>query len=495
MKIRLNFVSVFCLMAFFTYTNAFSRLTENRKTVFYVTENVNIQKQLSKSDAIYIIECDIDLNGQIVQIPESSELKFYSKTLSNGTIRLNNHSKLVGNGVMFAAHPHQQMIFAEGVEDIEISGVTFNSVGNKHSSYESSGVFMTNCDYIKIHDCIFWGDSIGLSGFVGLVMLKACHVDIYNNTFKYFYKPDFWKSNQRNTAWATYLVSLKNAKIFLNTFYKTYSGIKLTGYIENVAIYSNETYDNITDGCDFAGISAKNVVIENNKFENSGDCGVEFKILFHDQWHSNEMKKYYGYDLKTPRFFQGITIRNNMISSWVGVKIWNQYNKSEALSKNSRYLGYNKRSGNIVILNNNLSKTKDGSGNPNSSVGIQVAYNATNQGDFKIFDNKIEGYKFGLYFVNSSYINVENNFISSLTYGIYERFEDNNDLMQTWNHHITIDGNKFKNKNSKTFLLSNRTKVWTIKNNKIYASKQANIIEDHGYSNIFHNNSIISNER
>jgi len=494
MKTRLNFVSIFYLIAFFTYTNAFSRVTENKRTVIYVTKNVNIQKQLSRSDAIYIIECDIDLNGQIVRLPECSELRFHSKTLSNGTIRLSNHSKLVGNGVMFAAHPHQQMIFAEGVEDVEISGVTFNTVGNKHSSYESSGVFMTNCDYIKIHDCIFLGDSAGLSGFVGLAMLKAYHVDIYNNTFRYFYKPDYWKSNQRNTAWATYLVSLKNAKIYLNTFYKTYSGIKLTGYIEDVAIYYNEAYDNITDGCDFAGISANSVVIENNKFENCGDCGIEFKILFHDQWHSSEMKKYYGYNLKTPRYFQGITIKNNIISSWVGVKIWNQYNKSENLSKSSRYLGYNKRSGKIVVSNNNLSKTKDGSGSPNSSVGIQVAYNATNQGDFRILNNKIEGYQFGLYFVNSSYINVDNNFISSLTHGIYERFEENNDLRQTWNHHIMIDGNRFVNRNSKTIMLSHRTKAWTIKDNEIYASRQAYTIEDHGYLNIFHNNRIISNE-
>ena len=494
MKKFFHFVCFSFLLAFFFYSNAYSRVKERRKTVIYVTENIDIQKQLSKSDAIYIIDCDIDLKGQIVWLPESSEFKFYSKKLSNGTIKLSSHSKIVGNGVVFVEHPHQPMISADKVEDIEVSGITFNMVGNKHSSYENAGFFVSNSNYVNIHDCIFIGDSSGLRGFVGLAILKVVHIDIYNNTFKYFYKPDFWKSNQQNTAWATYFVSLKDAKIYQNRFYKTYSGIKLTGYIEDVSIFSNETYDNITDGLDFAGISAKNIVIENNKFENCGDCGIEFKILFHDQWHSNEMKKYYGYNLKTPRYFQGITIKNNIISSWVGVKIWNQYNKSENLSKSSRYLGYNKRSGKIVVSNNNLSKTKDGSGSPNSSVGIQVAYNATNQGDFRIFNNKIEGYQFGLYFVNSSYINVENNFISSLTHGIYERFEENNDLRQTWNHQIMIDGNRFVNRNSKTIMLSHRTKAWTIKDNEIYASRQAYTIEDHGYLNIFHNNRIISNE-
>ncbi len=491
MKTALHIVSVFLLLAFFACTTAYSRVKDRGNNVVYVTENINIQKQLSKGGTTYIIKCNIDLKGQTIQIPASSVIRFQSNKIYNGSIKLSSHSKIDGNGVVFITHPHQQMIFAEGVEDIEISGVTFNSVGNKHSSYESSGVFMTNCGYIKIHDCNFLGDSIGLSGFVGLVMLKACHVDIYNNTFKYFYKPDFWKSNQRNTAWATYLVSLKNAKIFLNTFYKTYSGIKLTGYIENVAIYSNETYDNITDGCDFAGISAKNVVIENNKFENCGDCGIEFKILFIDQWHTDKMKKYYGYNLNTPRYFKDITIRNNIISSWVGLKVWNQYNNTRALSKKSRSLGYDKRSGNIILSNNRLIKTTKGSGNPNSSVGIQVAYNSVNQGDFLIENNKMDGYKFGLYFINSSNIDVRGNYVKSLTYSVYERFEQNRDLNQTWNHNICIDNNTFYNTNDHAIVLSERTKDWTISNNAINKSSTKKMVEDQGNHNTISNNSLI----
>lgn len=493
MKTALHIVSVFLLLAFLACTTAYSRVLDRENNVVYVTENTNIQKQLSKGGTTYVIKCNIDLKGQTIQIPASSELRFQSSKIYNGSIKLSNHSKIEGNGVVFITHPHQQMIVANGVDDVEISGINFNCVGNKHSSYESAGVFITNSNCIKIHDCFFGGDSAGSSGYMGLAMLKVGHVEIFKNDFRYFYKPDFWKSNHRNTAWATYLVSLKDATIYQNTFNKTYSGIKLTGYIENVKICSNKTFDNITDGCDFAGISAKNVIIENNNFENCGDCGIEFKILFLDQWHKDKMKKYYGYNLKTPRFFKDITIRNNIITSWVGLKVWNQYNKTMDLSKKIRNLGYDKKSGNIVLSNNRLTKTTKGSGNPNSSVGIQVAYNSVNTGDFIIENNKMDGYKFGLYFVNSSTIDVRGNYVKSLTYSVYERFEQNKELNQTWNHNICIDNNTFYNTSDHAIVLSDRTKDWTISNNAIHVLSTKKMVEDQGNHNKMSNNSLIKN--
>ncbi len=383
MKLTLQIIYSILLLVIFGCAAAYSNVNKDRtKSVVYITDNINIQRQLSKGSTKYIVKCDIDLKGTGVRLPISSEIIFQSKKISNGTLRLSSHSKIVGNGVVFISHPHRQMMVADGVEDIEVSGFIFNILGNKHSSYESAGVSIKNSCNIIIHHCSFIGDSEGRSGFMGLAMLKVERTDIFNNTFKNVYKPDFWNSKQKNTAWATYLVSLKDAKIYQNIFHKTYSGIKLTGYIENVSVYSNESYDNITDGCDFAGISAKNIIIENNKFENCGDCGIEFKILFYDQWHSNEMQEYYGYDLRTPRYFKDITIRNNIISSWVGLKIWNQYNKSATLAKKTKKLGYDGRSGNVILKDNKLIKTKIGSGNPNSSVGIQVAYNSMKQGFF-----------------------------------------------------------------------------------------------------------------
>lgn len=479
---------ILVLMVLLASTNAFANDNQRGGKTVYVTKDTNLQSQLSQSATTYIITCDVDLKGQTVSIPKNAILRFESKRIGNGTLRLNNHSRIIGNGVEFLSHPHKQMIVADGVEGVEIECVAFNSRGNKHSSYESAGVFVKNSKNVNIHDCSFEGDTAGLSGYMGLAMLKVEQVEIYKNEFRDIYKPDFWKSNQRNTAWATYLVSLKTANIYGNKFYKTYSGIKLTGFIEDVKIYSNETYDNITDGCDFAGISARNVVIENNKFENCGDCGVEFKILFFNAWHYDEMTKYYGYARKTTRYFKDITIRNNTISSWVGLKIWNQYNQTEALTVKTRRLGYNKRNGGIELSNNNLLKTKTGSGSPNSSVGIQVAFNAMKQGDFVVINNKIDDYKFGVYFVNSSNISVSGNSVRSSSYCVYERFEMNEDLNQDYNHDIRIESNTFHNTHDYAIILSERTRNWDISNNVIETTNRRNMIKNKGFNNKLNNN-------
>lgn len=457
----------------------------NEATSIIINNEEDFFSKVSVPNTTYVVTTDIDLYGRTIIIPENVTLIFKCEWIKSGTIQLQSGSQLLGNNVVFYTHPHKQMVLVKDAEGVIIDNIDFRTVGNAHSSYESGGVHVKNSSNVTIRNCKFSGASDGSSGFVGLSTLKVDRLYVNNNVFNNFYKPGFWESKQKNTAWATYFVSVSNAEIYRNTFDKTYSGIKLTGFIEDVNIHHNVVKNSITDGCDFAGISARNVRIEKNEFTNCGDCGVEFKILFQDAMHIGEMEKYYGYSLNAPRFFQNISICDNIIESWVGLKIWNQYNNSRFMSEQLRYFGYNRNSGGIALANNKLKKTASGSGNPNTDVGIQIAYNAFGRNDFVVTNNDIQNYKIGVYFVNSSNVSIRYNTINSIGDSFYERFEEHRDLMQKYNFGIEIDGNTIISQKGLALNLSTRTKDFRIVGNTISCKRS---IENHGQNNIIESN-------
>lgn len=71
-------------------------LRKNITNVNGVSMNLLTQNMLNKSNTIYIIQYDYDLNGQTISVPENCVLKFEGGSLSDGTIGGNN-SKIVTN--------------------------------------------------------------------------------------------------------------------------------------------------------------------------------------------------------------------------------------------------------------------------------------------------------------------------------------------------------------------------------------------------------------
>lgn len=444
--------------------------------------------KIDRPNTTYIIKADVDLHGNCVLLPEAVTLIFKCESIKNGTLQVQSKTKLYGNNVTFKSHPHKQMIVVKNADAVVIDGFIFDTIGNKHSSYESGGVFISHCENIKVSNCSFFGDPDGQSGFVGLATLKVNALKLCYNHFKNFYKPDYWNSKQQNVAWATYLVSISNADIFRNYFDKTYSGIKLTGFIENVTIQRNIVENSITDGCDFAGISAKDVKIINNDFLNCGDCGVEFKILFLEAAHIDEMERFYGHSKADKRYFQDIIISNNNIESWVGLKIWNQYNNPDYVADQAKFMNYKYSSGNILLSGNTLRKTDRGSGSPHSDVGIQIAYNSINDNDFVVSKNFINGHKFGVYFVNSSKILIKNNTINSIDDSFYERFEQHKDLCQKSNSDIELYENKVFSQKGSALNMSSKTTNWKIRKNILKSNNSESTIVNFGKDNHFTDN-------
>lgn len=60
---------------------------------------MEIQDKFNKSNHIYKITNDIDLNGTILNLPYNSVLDFQGGILSNGTVVLNN-TKILPNGCL-----------------------------------------------------------------------------------------------------------------------------------------------------------------------------------------------------------------------------------------------------------------------------------------------------------------------------------------------------------------------------------------------------------
>ena len=450
--------------------------------------NVLTQEDFSDANTIYVVRYDFDLNEQIISIPSGSVLEFDGGSIKGGTISLSNNCSIIGNRATLVVPEHHNIIRAFDCENIYIENIRIDCTHNLHTrgtnaQGQGGGVYVRNCSNVTIKDCDFFGKEDGSGGFIGLEIFKSEDILVENNSFLYFYQPGFWLPGQSptfddsKTAWATYFDSVKNAVIRNNILVRTYSGIKLTGWIENVQIINNYSQDSITDGCDFAGLSALNIDISHNTFVNNGDNGIEFKLLEVGSDYTDSENKH-GYPITTPRYFKRITISNNNFIGHRGIKVFNRYTQEQIpaiiASDHPDYVQYvldEDNIGDLVISNNSLQDRKDYHTyepddqhiNPNSRYGIQICF-ALQNSDSAIISNNDVFSDFGLYVVSSTNLSFINNLVHAANYLIYLRKDSDR---------INSDRNNFKNN------------VGTTNNGPCI-----NITENQGYNNYFQDNKI-----
>lgn len=415
----------------------------------YIKPTISLSGQITESDTKYIIRHNYDLGGEEIIIPERCIVEFDGGSIKNGKVLLSSNVTINGNKTVFVVPPHTQVICAENSTGIRIYNCVFDCTNNAHRSYEYGGVFLKGCSDVIVKGCKFFGKEDGSSGRMGLAMFKCDDVVIEDNDFSYFYDPNFWQSGSgKPTSWATYFVSLKNAVVINNRFVKTYSGIKFTGWIENIQVTDNYSVDSVSDGLDFAGISALNVSICNNTFIRNNDNGVEFKILEVDGANYDNTLHYYGYSMDTPRYFKNITIANNTFIGHRGLSMVNAFTKMQEnalLVTEKPYMFDDDNIGNISVANNVMDYFPSDMPipNPNSSFGVFIILAATPQQNI-VFDSNVVSGNFGLYVVSSTNLVFSKNAVNSVNTAIYFRRQPNRilsyDNIFDSNHLVTKNG-------------------------------------------------------
>lgn len=405
--------------------------------------NILTPTMMNQPNTIYEIRYDFDLNGETIEVQEGCTLKFNGGKLRNTSLILHSNVSIIGDDKsVIEINPNKSALFCENAENIEISRLKFDFTKNQHKSFDFSGIVFKNCSEIFFRNNYLIGEEKGKSGFNGLYMFVCKNILIKNNIFKYFFQEGFWTSNQANTAWATYFVSIEDAIISGNIIEKSYSGIKLTGFIKNVLVENNNVYNSITDGCDFAGISIDGLSINANNFYGCHDCGVECKILKYNTMHYGEFEKYYGYSEEVPRTFKNISIFGNNIYSHTGIRLFNFYSTHKNIKEEYQFLSYDGNITNNRIESNVISSSVDDfSDNKNSKCGIQISCCSTEYDKFIIKDNNLQNHKFGIYLVNSSNLHIAQNNVYAITCSYYSRLEPDEELSCERIENITLFGN------------------------------------------------------
>ena len=405
--------------------------------------NILTPIMMNQPNTIYEIRYDFDLNGETIEVQEGCTLKFNGGKLRNTSLILHSNVSIIGDDKsVIEINPNKSALFCENEENIEISRLKFDFTKNQHKSFDFSGIVFKHCSEIFFHNNYLIGEEKGKSGFNGLYMFVCKNILIKNNIFKYFFQEGFWTSNQAHTAWATYFVSIEDAIISGNIIEKSYSGIKLTGFIKNVLIENNNVYNSITDGCDFAGISVDGLSINANNFYGCHDCGVECKILKYNSMHYGEFEKYYGYSEEVPRTFKNISIFGNTLYSHTGIRLFNFYSTYKNIKEEYQFLSYDGNITNNRIESNVISSSVDDfSDNKNSKCGIQISCCSTEYDKFIIKDNNLQNHKFGIYLVNSSNLHIALNNVYAITCSYYSRLEPDEELSCERIENITLFGN------------------------------------------------------
>lgn len=356
-----------------------------------ISHVLNNYKNVLFSNGVYLIESPITINNNNLRI----------KGETSSVI----HSNTGGHALIF-----------NGNNNITIENMTFTAPEDytAQTAHDTHHLLkMSNCNNIIVKSCNF------NHGVLGLTIENSSHIIIEKNTVSYF------------TGWGIMLgynqTSIKNAKILNNTSTNSsYDGIKMTGYIEDILVEGNNCYDNSSDGFDFAGHTAKNVIITNNIFSNNNINGCDFKQLTRTDYPYDETK--------TKQFFN-ITISNNVLSQ----------NLNHHINMQLWYDDVNIH--NIYIVDNNINlKTTV---TANSGTGIRISpcvantYKAVLIKNNNITSENSDNYDYGIRISAAKNIYVENNFISgAMRTGIY--IDNGGDATAT-SEYITVIKNTIYN--------------------------------------------------
>lgn len=255
-----------------------------------------IQDKFNKSNVIYKITKDIDLNGGTLTIPAGCTLDFQGGTFNNGTIILSSGIYFKGTNTKFNG---VFLKYNSNISNVKIEGIEF--VGSKNTNAQSADELTAairytsevSIDVLLIRNCIIHGYNSG-------IMLKASNAIIEDNTF------------YDNGALET-IVGAHDGEVDIS-FYAATSNIKNNIIIKNNKCLSNYVHRNIDAG----ELKAEtNIIIDGNICISQSSLNVEDPVTLRKS--TCIMVGYRGVqDFNTP-----VIICNNICkhSSWSGIYI------------------------------------------------------------------------------------------------------------------------------------------------------------------------------
>lgn len=340
-------------------------------------------------------------------------------------------------------------------------------------------IVFRNCKNIKIHDLIYDGslqkEALQRNDNIFIYLENCENIRIYDNTLKngsYGIKLKNTKNVEFNSniaygfsAWPVYFDDLENAKIYNNYMHDNdYDGLKGTGFHYNVDVYSNNCYNNKSDGYDFAGHSCNGLRIFNNNFYDNLMEGIEVKTL-------NRSVYPLPSDIINPVFENIEIIDNKLITNKCGVNMANM-NSNEMTSKN------------ILIKNNKIS-TNQTSAN-SGLTGIRLSMLKCLNIEDLIIDNNIitnVNMYYGVRVQGCEKVLVKCNNIRVFQNGvlceIYESFATDD---------IIIEDNKIVVENSNCIRLNADTTKCVVRKNYLKSPSTSYRLNDLASSNLMYEN-------
>lgn len=276
---------------------------------------MNIQNKFKKTNTIYKITKDMDLEGSTLIIPVGCTLDFQGGSFKNGTIVLSNNVKLIGNGSIYATElptsnlyntrQCKALIIGIGVSNITIEGIKFNISGITDRTIMTQSIIIYShkqiSSNISIQNCSFEGDGIGLFCNTQKVAIDSCtFTNCITNSVAfetlYDYEPYVGPSG----------LSLTNCKIDTTINSEESANIWISG-AEKVLITDNNIAtngDGVTLYCGDGNIKLRDVTFINNKvvtYKSNKSASVGLTIT----------GKSYVYPVIEKQNSEGINISNN----------------------------------------------------------------------------------------------------------------------------------------------------------------------------------------